>query len=122
MRKSDFRDLQVWIKGRAICIEIYRITGGFPEHEKFGMISQLRRAALSIPTNIAEGHGRSSDPDFVRFLYISLGSVKELETILDIAQELNYLESATEILAMLTEESKMIASLISTLKRIEPKD
>ena len=80
------------------------------------MTSQIRRAAVSVPCNIAEGHGRSSDAEFSRFLYIGLGSVKELETLLDIAQELGFMDSASDMLARLTEVSKMIASLISTLK------
>ncbi|MBI1334420.1 MAG: four helix bundle protein [Armatimonadetes bacterium] len=117
MRRSDFRDLQVWVKGRAICIDLYKVTANFPVQEQYGIVSQIRRAAVSVPTNIAEGHGRSSDADFVRFLHISLGSVKELETLLDISVELGYFKDRLELLPRLGEESKMIASLILTLTK-----
>lgn len=116
MRKSDFRDLQIWQKSKALCIDLYRLTNTFPDHEKFGIVGQIRRAAVSVPSNISEGHGRSSDADFARFLYISLGSIKELETLLEISSELGYVDSNEDLLVRLIEISKMIASLLSSLK------
>ena len=116
MRRTDFRDLLVWQKSKAICLDLYRATNNFPSHEKFGIVSQIRNAAVSVPLNIAEGHGRSSDADFSRFLYISLGSVKELETLVDIAEALSFLETGNDFSLRLTEISKMLSGLISTLK------
>ena len=95
---------------------MYQVTGSFPDAEKFGIISQIRRAALSVPSNIAEGHGRSSDADFARFLYMSLGSIKELETLLEISVELEFIHSCEDLVNRLQQISKMTSSLIKTLK------
>lgn len=120
MRKSDYRDLLVYQKGRTLCPEVYRLTRSFPEFEKFGLASQIQRAAVSIPANIAEGHGRSSDQEFVRFLYIAFGSVQELETLIGIAFDLEYIEEAESWHLKTQEIAKMLSSFISTLKaRIE---
>lgn len=116
MRRSDFRDLLIWQKGKLICLDLYRTTNSFPDHEKFGIVSQIRRAALSVPVNIAEGHGRSSDADFARFLYISLGSIRELETLVEISGDLGYFDKAQEFLDRITEVSKMLQSFIATIQ------
>ena len=105
----------VWEKGKLVCIELYGLTKFFPDEEKFGMTSQIRRAALSVPTNIAEGHGRNSNIDFARFLYISLGFIRELETLVEISTDLGYIDDVSEMLAKLDELAKMISSLITTL-------
>ena len=104
------------MKSKSLCVELYKVTSNFPEHEKYGITSQIRRASVSVPSNIAEGHGRSSDADFVRFLYMSFGSIKELETLIEISLELGFLKADTDLLAKLNEISKMIGSLISSLK------
>lgn len=116
MRNSDFRKLQIWQLGKSICVDFYKLTNTFPNEEKFGMTSQTRRAALSVPSNIAEGHARSSDADFARFLYISLGSIRELETLLEIATELEFMKNCDEEISKLQQLAKMISSLVTTLK------
>ncbi|RZJ65852.1 MAG: four helix bundle protein [Flavobacterium sp.] len=96
-----FRDLQIWKLSRKFCTDIYRTTQSFPDVEKFGLMNQLRRAAVSIPSNIAEGSSRSSNKDFCRFIEISLGSAYEVETQLLICHDLNYI-SDLEIQSLTT--------------------
>ena len=91
----DFHKLKVWRAAHHLVLDVYRCSDGFPGHERFGLTSQMRRAALSIPTNIAEGAGRPTRPDYGRFLSVSLGSVNELQYLLVVARDLGYLESAT---------------------------
>jgi len=86
----NFKELKVWQKGFQIAINSFRITETFPQQEKFGLASQINRAGVSIPSNIAEGSSRNSDKDYNRFIEISLGSSFELETQLMIAKELKY--------------------------------
>lgn len=90
---QDFRELIVWQKAHHLVLNIYKVTGSFPDPEKFGLVSQMRRSAASIPTNIAEGCVKSSDADFARFLSISLGSASELEYQLLLAHDLAYIAS-----------------------------
>ena len=85
---NTYRDLLVWQKAKALAVEIYRATERFPKNEIFGLTSQMRRAAVSVASNIAEGQGRGSKPDFVKFLCVARGSLLELETQLEIALEL----------------------------------
>ena len=108
------KDLTVWSKSLDFVEEIYKATAIFPEEEKFGLISQMRRAAVSIPSNIAEGAARNSTKEFIRFLYISLGSLSEVETQLIIAEKLNYLNRSIE--DKIEEIRKMLLSLIKSLK------
>jgi len=88
----NYKELKVWEKAHDITLNIYEITKDFPAEEKFGIISQLRRASSSIPTNIAEGCGFNSDKQFVRFLSIALGSASEVDYLIFLALELNFLE------------------------------
>lgn len=92
MKKHNFKNLQVWQKARALNIEVYRITKSFPEEEKFGLVSQLRRASISIMSNLAEGSRRKTSKDFSHFISMSYGSALEIESQLIIASDLNYLE------------------------------
>lgn len=85
---NTYKDLLVWQKAKALAVEIYRATERFPKNEIFGLTSQMRRAAVSVASNIAEGQGRGSKPDFVKFLCVARGSLLELETQLEIALEL----------------------------------
>jgi four helix bundle protein len=88
---STFQDLRVWQEAMDLTVEVYRVTFEFPKHELYGLVSQMRRAAVSVPSNIAEGKGRHSDPDFVRFLLNARGSLLELQTQVLIARRLQYL-------------------------------
>ena len=99
MPNSTFHDLRVWQEAMNLTEEIYRATAQFPKHELYGLSSQMRRAAVSVPSNIAEGKGHRSDPEFVRFLFHARGSLLELETQILIARRLQYLpeEKAGEL-------------------------
>lgn len=88
---NNYRELLVWKKSINLSIKVYRYTAKFPKEELYGLISQMRRSSISIPSNIAEGSGRSSDKEFVRFLDIAKGSAAELDTQLIIANHLKYL-------------------------------
>ena len=87
----DFKKYTVWEQSHSLTLAIYQMTKLYPSDEKFGIISQMRRAASSIPTNIAEGCGKSSDKDFARFLNISFGSASELEYLLILSRDLEYI-------------------------------
>ena len=106
----QFKELLIWKKSRYFCSEIYSITASFPSDEKFGITNQLRRASVSIPSNIAEGSSRNSNKDFARFLEIAIGSGYEIETQLLIASDLKFLklEKLEELLISLDEIIKMI--------------
>jgi four helix bundle protein len=114
----SFKDLIVWQRSMDLGVTIYRITQKLPASEQFGLTSQLRRAAVSIPSNIAEGYGRQSTGNYRQFLSISRGSLMEIETQIDICERLKYLaQSDTEnIFKEITEISKMLTSLISKIK------
>jgi len=113
----NFKELKVWQAGIEICKSIFELTRQFPVEEKFGLISQMTRSAVSIPSNIAEGCGRKSNKEFHQFLNIALGSSFELETQLIIAKEFNYIttEKADIICAMIIEIQKMIGGLQKSL-------
>lgn len=110
----DFRNLTVWSRSHTFVINVYKITRKFPKEEIYGLTSQIRRAAMSIPTNIAEGCGRKSDADFCRFLQISVGSASEVDYELQLAYELGYLTESEydELAKEVVEIRKMIAKLI----------
>ncbi|MDO8527651.1 MAG: four helix bundle protein [Deltaproteobacteria bacterium] len=86
----NYRELDIWKKGMTICEKVYFLTASFPSHEQYGVISQLRRAAVSVPANIAEGFGRKSNGDFKRFLNIATGSLLEVETHIELSRRLHY--------------------------------
>jgi len=90
---SHFRDLVVWQRGMDIVEAVYRITSGFPKSELYGLTSQVRRAAVSVPSNIAEGHARASTKDYLNHISMAQGSVAEVQTQLEIACRLGYLSS-----------------------------
>lgn len=90
MKTNSFRDLVVWQKSHNLTLEIYKITSSFPTEEKFGLISQMRRAAYSIPANIVEGHSRKSRKEFLQFLSIAKGSLEELKYFIILAKDLKY--------------------------------
>jgi four helix bundle protein len=113
----NFKTLEIWKKGMEILKQTYAVTGALPEKEKFGFISQMNRAAISIPSNIAEGASRSTQKDFRRFLEIALGSCFELETQLIAVQELTLVtsESCQNLLGLIDEEQKMLIAFIKKL-------
>lgn len=115
----NFRKLEIWNNAILYAKKVYEITDTFPDKEKFGLISQLRRAVVSIPSNIAEGSSRKTEPDFARFLEIAQGSSFELETQLIIAKEINYIndQQLLELLSELTILQKQINQLITVLRR-----
>jgi four helix bundle protein len=115
---KDFKNLKVWQKGIKLVVDVYKTSKKFPQEELYGLTSQMRRSAISVPSNIAEGCGRNSDKDFNRFLEISLGSSFELETQIIIAHELEFLtkEEFFDLSDKVQEEQKMITGLQKSLK------
>ncbi|MFJ1381837.1 MULTISPECIES: four helix bundle protein [Capnocytophaga] len=113
---SSYKELVVWQKSMDLVKGVYEVTRLFPEEEKFGLTSQIRRSAISIPSNIAEGFGRGSSKSFLQFLYVSRGSLYELETQLYIAKELNFISDNQEIENLVSEIGKMLNSMIQKLK------
>ena len=115
----QFRKLLVWQRSHQLVIEVYRTTSKFPYEERFGLISQLRRAASSIPSNIAEGCSRSRNKEFARFLEIALGSGYELEYQVLLSFELEYLDSEKHdsIQSKIVEVNKMLNKFISQLRK-----
>jgi len=115
---KDFRKLKVWEKAHLLTLKIYKVTKGYPKEELYGLTSQIRRACVSIPTNIAEGCVRSSDADFARFLYIALGSTSELEYLIVLLNDLKFIENElqVELNNEINEIKKMLITLIKKLK------
>jgi four helix bundle protein len=114
---KDFRDLKVWRKAHSLTLAIYKATELFPRHERYGLTSQMRRCAASIPSNIAEGCGRGSDPELARYLRMSLGSASELEYQTLLATDLGYLgpEEYSRFDVDINEVKKMLVALIQKL-------
>ena len=115
---ANYRELIVWQKSMILTEEIYRIVKSLPKEELYALSDQMRRAAVSIPSNISEGHGRNSKNEFYRFLAIAQGSRAELETQLEICKRLNYVSESEIEHAMLlcTEVEKMIYALMQKLR------
>lgn len=114
--KQTFRDLIVWQKAIRLCAAVYAVTRSMPAAEQFGLVGQMRRAAVSIPSNIAEGNARGTRKDYLRSLIIARGSLAELETQLVIAQELRYLSDTAAVRSLMAEVSAMLQGLISRLR------
>ncbi len=113
MKTTDYKDLIVWQKGIELVKEIYRITLLFPSHEKFGLVSQMRRASVSIPSNIAEGQARHTTGEFIQFVSHAEGSVAELDTQLVVAVLLNYTTTSGtgQAAELITELRRMLNAL-----------
>jgi len=116
--EKPHKKLKVWQLAMDIVTDVYRLTEAFPSEEKFGMTSQMRRCAVSIPSNIAEGAARNTHKEFVNFLHIAQGSLAELDTQLEIALRLEFInqESWSIINTKLIEEDKMLSGLIHSIK------
>lgn len=104
----DFKKYDVWQLSHLFCLDIYKISKSFPKEEMYGLTSQLRRSAVSIPTNISEGCGRNSDKEFAAFLNIAIGSAAETENLLIIARSLDYLKN---------DNFKILEEQINTIKK-----
>jgi four helix bundle protein len=115
---QNFRELKVWNKAHAVTLATYSATEDFLASERYGITSQMRRAATSIAANIAEGCGRSSDADFARLLHVALGSASELEYLVLLARDLRLITDATydAILADVQEVKRMLSALIARLR------
>ncbi|WP_415407172.1 four helix bundle protein [Sulfurovum sp. CS9] len=110
------KDLDVWKQSIQLVKQIYKITQIFPKHEIYGLTNQIRRAAVSVPSNIAEGAGRNSDKEFIQFLHISLGSLAEVETQLIISMEIGYVNNINTPVNEINNIQKMLNGLIKHIK------
>ena len=115
---ESYRNLIAWQKAKALALDIYKCTRRFPKDEVYGLTSQMRRAAVSVPSNIAEGKGRRTRKDFVHFLYQARGSLLELETQLSIVRELEYLDAPTfsSTLSQAEEVGRILNGLVNHLQ------
>jgi four helix bundle protein len=119
---AEYKNLAIWQKSMDLAMQVYDITEKFPSNETYGLASQMQRAAVSIPSNIAEGYGRKSDKEFYYFLHIARGSMYELQTQLYIAAGRDYVsdENVFHINEMIEEISKMTAGLLRRLEKADP--
>ncbi len=120
MRINSYRDLKVWQQGMSLAVAIYQVTATMPANEQYGMTSQIRRAAASVPANIAEGYGRGSTGSYVHFLKIARGSLLELETHLLLAEKIGLLrvEQIRPSLQIAESIGKMLSALIKSVRSI----
>ena len=112
----DYRELEVWQMSMELCEHVYGLVRQFPSDERYALGDQLRRAAVSIPSNIAEGNGRDSKSDYARFLSIARGSLFEVQTQLELAERLNYVTVSEGLKESITRISKMLYSIIHKLR------
>jgi four helix bundle protein len=115
MGVQNYRELRVWNTAVQLTLEVYRITESFPQSERFGLITQLRRAAVAVASNIAEGHARSTRGEYRNFLSIARGSAIEVEVQLFLAEQLGYVQSA--VLSKARDHCDAISRMITNLKR-----
>jgi len=115
---KSYKELKVWQKAYSLCIEIYKITRTFPKEELYGLTSQMRRSAVSVPSNIAEGYGRKTTPEYLRSLYIAYGSSCELETQILLSGDLGLMkaEALNKLQADLGEVERMLKALIKAVE------
>lgn len=115
---KNYKELKVWQKSYQLCLEIYRATTEFPKEERFGLTSQIRRAVVSVVSNIAEGYGRKTTAEYIRSIYIAYGSNCELETQMLLSGDLGYIESAKleGIIEKVQEVERMLKALIKSLE------
>ncbi len=118
MASQSYRDLTVWQKSIALCVQVYEACGAFPKSELYGLSDQMRRAAVSIPSNIAEGQGRQHPKEFLHFLSVANGSLAELDTQRIIAENLHFVstEKSAHLDERITEVRKMLYALAASLK------
>lgn len=118
---EDYKDLLVWQKSFCLCKLVFKLTTAFPVQDKYGLVHQLRKSAVSVPSNIAEGNGRGTRKDYVRFLWIARGSACELETQLLLARDIGLAsrDESSECIALADECKRMLLGLIRSLERTE---
>ena len=116
MQVKTFRDLIAWQKAMELTKQIYRVSAAMPDNERFGLTAQIRRAAVSIPSNIAEGNGRGSRTDYIRFLRIARGSLMELQTQLILAEQLNLIPVPEKLNDLQRETDRVLQGLIRSLE------
>ncbi len=118
---KDYRDLIVWQRAMDLVEKIYELTRRFPKEELYGLSSQVRKAAVSVPSNIAEGHGRHTTREFLHFLSIASGSLREIETDVLIARRLGYVDqrNESETLSLAAEVSRLGSALVRSLRKKE---
>ena len=114
---KNFRDLEVWILGKEIVIDVYSATKGFPKEELFGLVGQMRRAGVSIPSNIAEGFNRVHNKEYRQYLFMALGSCAELETQVELSCDLQYVSPKVRdnLIEKIDHETRMLRNLIKKL-------
>lgn len=115
MKINSHQDLKVWQESMDLVEHIYRVTTTFPNGEQYGLTSQMRRAAISIPSNISEGAGRKGGKEFQRFLHIAMGSLSELETQIEISNRLKYIEDITSLNNQVIYIRRMLSKLIKSI-------
>jgi four helix bundle protein len=118
MEIKTFRDLIAWQKAMQLAKVAYKATSQMPESERFGLTAQIRRAAVSMPSNIAEGHGRQSLPDYIRFLKMARGSLMERHTQLLLGEELGFLQPGGDTIDLLAETDRVLQGLIRSLVKL----
>ena len=118
MKSSNYKELKVWQKAMDLTVEVYKLVKLLPKEETYALSDQMRRAVVSIPSNIAEGQGRNSDKEFIQFLSIARGSLWELETQIEICLRIDYIDQnlTTTIYNLIAEISKMLNALSNSLK------
>lgn len=116
---KNYKELQVWRRAYQLCLEIYRLTKYFPQDERYGLTSQIRRAAVSVPSNIAEGYGRKTTNEYIQALYIAYGSTCEIETQTLLVGDLKYIdkEELQKLMVDIGDVERMLKGLINSLQR-----
>lgn len=119
---KNFRKLNVWKNAHDLTLHLYKVTSTYPDNERYGLISQTRRACVSIPTNIAEGCGRKSDAELSRFLQIALGSASEIEYLIFLSADLNFIDQNlySDLNTKTQEIKRMLTSFIKRLAESQP--
>jgi four helix bundle protein len=118
----DHRKLAAFVKARELALRVYKATSAFPREEQFGLTAQIRRAAVSVPSNLVEGCARRGERDYARFVDMALGSARELEFQLDLAQELGFLRDNGELIGLSHEVARLVAGLANALAGIPKRE
>ncbi len=122
MKTEKFQDLKVWNKAHRLVLDIYKLTQSFPAEEKFGLVSQLKKCAVSVPANIAEGYKRNTYKQKINFYNIAQGSLEEVNYYLILSQDLGFIKNTNPLLSSTNEIGKMLTGLIQSLNKIGVKN